>query len=175
MQQNRTYVFIDASNIIYGCRASNWKMDFEKLYGYLTKRFEAKKVLYYAGVEKGNAKQLSFYNKMRGFGYDLVLKEVKKYWSEDGKIIRKANADVDLTFEAMLYWNEYDRAVFLTGDGDFYRLIAHVKAHKERVWVIGNTKRSARELKQLMGYQFSNLDDLKNILSLSDTKTEQIR
>lgn len=159
-----TYVFIDAANLIYGSHASGWKMDFEKLYSYLTKRFNAKRVLYYAGLDQANAKQVSFYDKLRGWGYELVLKPVKKYRRDDGSIIRKANADVDLTFDAMLYWDSYHRAVFLTGDGDFYRLIAHALTHKERVWVIGNAKRTARELKLLMGYRFTNLDDLRYAL-----------
>jgi len=162
--ENSTYVFIDASNIIYGCRADGWRMDFKKLYEYLTKRFSAKRVLYYAGVEEGNEKQLEFYNHLREWGYELVLKPVKHYRQEDGTMVRKANADVDLTFDAMLYWEKYGRALFLTGDGDFYRLIAHAKANKQRVWLIGNAKRTARELKKLMKHEFTNLSDLRHAL-----------
>lgn len=44
----KVYAFIDASNIIYGCHASGWKMDFEKLLRYLTGRYHAVKILYYA-------------------------------------------------------------------------------------------------------------------------------
>ena len=31
----KTYVFIDASNIIYGTRNEGWKVDFKKLFKYL--------------------------------------------------------------------------------------------------------------------------------------------
>ncbi|MBI4093035.1 MAG: NYN domain-containing protein, partial [Candidatus Kerfeldbacteria bacterium] len=163
-QSVRTYVFIDASNIIYGCRQSNWKVDFAELYSYLRYRFNASRILYYAGEDKANAKQQELYNDLRRLGYETVLKSVKEYRREDGTKVRKANVDVDLTFDAMLYWDEYDRAVFLTGDGDFYRLIAHCKARKGRVWVIGNAKRTAKELKVLMKGEFTNLDTLKPVV-----------
>jgi uncharacterized LabA/DUF88 family protein len=165
-----TYVFIDASNIIYGCRQSGWRMDFVKLYSYLTKRFAAKRIIYYAGADQANAKQQEFYNLLRKIGYELVVKPVKIYSGRNGEITKKANVDVDLTFEAMLYFGEYDRAVFFTGDGDFYRLIAHCKANKGRVWVFGNAQRTAKELKVLTGHQFGNLDNLRNILSFIKTK-----
>jgi len=164
LANSKVYVFIDASNIIYGCRHSGWRMDFEKLYSYLTKRFNATRILYYAGVEEGNERQLEFYNHLREWRYELVLKPVKFYRKEGGGTVRKANVDVDLTFDAMLYWDKYDKAVFMTGDGDFYRLISHAKAEKERIWVIGNAKRTARELKKLMKHQFTNLDDLRHAL-----------
>jgi uncharacterized LabA/DUF88 family protein len=158
----RTYAFIDASNIIYGCRQSGWRMDFKKLYSYLKNRFGASRIIYYAGEDVANARQQAFYNLLRQWGYELVIKPVKTFTGESGKITKKANVDVDLTFEAMLYFGEYDRAVFFTGDGDFYRLIAHCEVNKQRVWLFGNAERTARELKTLMGHRFSNLDNLRS-------------
>ena len=55
-----TYVFIDASNIIYGASNNGWKMDFKKLIKYLKKRFRVNKVFYYAGLDPENKKQLGF-------------------------------------------------------------------------------------------------------------------
>ena len=157
----RTYAFIDASNIIYGCRQSGWRMDFKKLYSYLKNRFGASRIIYYAGEDLTNAKQQEFYSLLRKWGYELVIKPVKTFTGESGKITKKANVDVDLTFEAMLYFGEYDRAVFFTGDGDFYRLIAHCEVNKQRIWLFGNAERTARELKTLMRHRFSNLDNLR--------------
>ncbi|MBI5220380.1 MAG: NYN domain-containing protein [Candidatus Liptonbacteria bacterium] len=165
----RTYAFIDASNIIYGCRASGWKMDFEKLAGYLRSRYQVSRLLYYGGEEIGNASQMAFHNKLRLFGYELVVKPVKEYLGAEGAVVRKkANADVDLTFEAMLYWNEYDRAIFLTGDGDFYRLIAHCLIHKDTTWLMGNARRTAKELKVLFGARFTNLDSIRDLVKKND-------
>lgn len=48
----RTYVFIDASNLFYGGEKSlGWKIDYRKLLQYLKKRYGAKKIYYFGGVE----------------------------------------------------------------------------------------------------------------------------
>lgn len=47
-----TYVFIDASNLFYGGEKSlGWKIDYRKLLKYLKKRYQAKKVYYFGGIE----------------------------------------------------------------------------------------------------------------------------
>lgn len=160
----KTYAFIDASNIIYGTRDEGWKVDFKKLYKYLTQRYNCKTIYYFAGVEKNNEKQKFFYKKLKRFGYDLILKEVKIYQQIDGGKIRKANCDVDLTFYAMRDKEEFERGIFLTGDGDFFVLLDYLHKAKKEVIVIANVKRTAKELKTLKGIQFNNLSVLRGIL-----------
>jgi hypothetical protein len=50
------FVFIDATNIIYGATKCGFKVDFKKLIAYLTERFSASRIYYYAGVDKENKK-----------------------------------------------------------------------------------------------------------------------
>ena len=52
----RTHAFIDASNIIYGTRDEGWKVDFEKLFKYLSERYKCRKIFYFGGEEKKNVK-----------------------------------------------------------------------------------------------------------------------
>lgn len=48
----RTYVFIDASNLFYGgVKSLGWKIDYRKLFRYLGKRYGAKKIYYFGGIE----------------------------------------------------------------------------------------------------------------------------
>lgn len=48
----KTYAFIDASNLFYGGEKSlGWKIDYRKLLKYLKKRYQAKKVFYFGGIE----------------------------------------------------------------------------------------------------------------------------
>ncbi len=60
MKKNKliTFAFIDATNIIYGASDLGWRMDFFKLAHYLKTRFRVSKILYYAGVDNENVKQL---------------------------------------------------------------------------------------------------------------------
>src|SRR3989344_7510563 len=124
----KTYCYIDASNIIYGTRDEGWKVDFRKLYKYLTERYKCKKIYYFAGQEKGNERQRKFYTKIQSFGFELVLKPVKIFKQENGKQVRKANCDVDLIFYAMRDRDLINKVIFLSGDGDFEILLKYFLA-----------------------------------------------
>jgi uncharacterized LabA/DUF88 family protein len=160
----KTYAFIDASNIIYGTRDEGWKVDFKKLFKYLKERYKCKKIYYFGGIEKKNSKQKSFYSYLNKWGFELVLKEVKIFKQENGKSIHKANCDVDLTFHAMKDKELFDRAIFLTGDGDFEILFEYLIKMKKELIVIANAKRTAKEIKKLKGVQFNDLSVLKGTL-----------
>lgn len=153
-------VFIDAANIIYGCGKAGWKMDFKKLITYLKTRFGAERILYYAGLDSENKKQLSFYEVLQGIGYELRLVPVKRF--NDGS--RKGDVDARLTFEAMKYFNNYDRAIFLTGDGDYYWLLEYLLENKNDIKLIAHAKNTAKDLKQLFGGRFTDISRLKNLL-----------
>lgn len=161
----KTYAFIDASNIIYGTRDEGWKVDFKKLFKYLKERYKCTKVYYFAGLDKKNTKQHHFYQKLERFGYDLVLKPVKIYYQLGGVAVRKANCDVDLTFYAMRDKEKFDKAIFFTGDGDFAILLDYFLKQKKQVLVIATGKRTAKEIRQLVGERFTELKSLKNIIA----------
>ena len=162
----KTYSYIDASNIIYGTRDEGWKVDFKKLFKYLKERYKCKKIFYFAGVEKNNSKQQKFYKLLKEIGYELVLKQVKIYKQPGGKQVRKANCDVDLTFYAMRDREEFNRAIFLTGDGDFEILLHYFVKEKKEIIVIANAKRTAREIKRMEEIRFDDMGSLKNTLKL---------
>lgn len=154
----KTYVFIDATNIIYGATGCNFRVDFRKLIKYLGERFESKKVLYYGGIDKENIKQLDFYNKLKSLGFNLRLVPVKVF--SNGK--KKADVDSRMTFEMMFYFNKYDRLVVLTGDGDFFWVLEYFKKEKEKLWILSFPKQTAKELKLLAGADFANLENIKD-------------
>lgn len=160
-KKNITYAFIDASKIIYGTRNEGWKVDFKKLFKYLSERYNCKKVYYFTGVDKKNEKQDKFYKKLKLFGYELILKLVKIYIQEDGSRVRKANCDVDLTFYVMRDKEKFQRGIFMMGDGDFEILLKHLSISKKEIVIIANLKRTAKEIKRLQGIQFNDLFVLK--------------
>lgn len=159
-----TYAFIDASNIIYGTRDEMWKVDFKKLFKYLSERYKAKKIYYFAGIDAKNEKQKKFYELLERIGYDLVLKPVKIYVQPDGTKVRKANCDVDLTFYAMRDLEKFKRVIFLSGDGDFEILLKHFVKLRKEVIIFANTKRTAKEIKLLKGVWFNNLSSFRKTI-----------
>lgn len=158
----KTYVFIDASNIIYGASGHGWKMDFRKLSHYLKTRYGAIRILYYAGLDSENNKQLRFYEKLQEFGYELRLVPVKIF--KDGH--KKADVDSKMTFEMMRYFRDYNRTIVMTGDGDFYWVLEYLLEKKRDVKLLAHSLSTARELKQLFANRFINLLDIKDHLKL---------
>lgn len=168
--KTKTIVFIDASNIIYGTRDEGWKVDFKKLYKYLTEYYEAQVIYYFGGKDKDNEKQDKFYSLIESIGYELVIKPVKQFRDLDGKITHKANCDVDLTFFAMRDFDKYSRGIFMTGDGDFEILFRYLINKKKIVKIISNGKRTAREIKRLVGGNLIDLGSLRSILEYENKK-----
>lgn len=166
----RTYAFIDAANIIYGTRDEGWKVDFKKLFKYLKEKYKCRKIYYFAGRDDKNIKQHKFYKKLEKFGYTLVLKLVKFYKQEDGYIVRKANCDVDLTFYAMRDLESFDKIIFLSGDGDFEILLKYFKELNKKIMVIANGRRTAREIKKLVGESFIDLRSFRQLMEFKTNK-----
>jgi len=164
-KRRRIFVFIDASNIIYGASELGWKVDFEKLIKYLKERFGAKKVFYYAGLDPENKKQLKFYEKLQEFGFILRLVPLKIF--KGG--IRKGDVDSRLTFDLMKLEKEYDEAIVMTGDGDYFWVLEYLLKRK-MIWVFSFSRRTAKELKKLVEDRFANLESLRKILELKKVR-----
>ena len=162
-KKHKTYAFIDASNIIYGCTSQGWKMDFAKLIKYLKSRFSCQNIFYYAGLDQENKKQLKFYEKLAKFGYILKLVPIKRF--KDGKV--KGDVDSRMTFELMRYLEEYKAAIVLTGDGDYYWVLEFLLQKRKSVKIISFSNRTAQELKKLVGEEFTDLSRIKESLYLN--------
>lgn len=156
----KTYVFVDASNIIYGARDSGWFIDQEKLFGYLKEKYLANKIFFYFGKDSSNLNQGKFLLALKRFGYILRVKEIKRFGDKT-----KANCDVDLTMDALLLIKEYKRGIFLTGDGDFMPLFEYLRNKaKRKVVIIAWPHRTAREVKKFVGKEFVDMNGLKYLL-----------
>lgn len=155
----KTYAFIDASNIIYGARDQGWKIDLKKLLLYLKQKFSASKSFFYYGKDSKSAQKEAFLRKLKKFGYTLRVKEIKRYGRKS-----KANCDVDLTRDMLLKMKEYQRALVLTGDGDFAPLLKYLISKKRRIIIISSPKSTAREIRQIAGDEHIDFGSLRGLL-----------
>jgi len=164
-QKNKVvYVFIDATNIIYGCRNAGWRVDFKKLAKYLKTRYKVSRIFYYAGVDNKNLKQLNFYEKLSEFGYSLRLVPVKTF--SDGR--KKADVDSRMTYEMMRYLNNYTDMIVFTGDGDYYWVLEYLLQKKNTLKLFGSRGTVAQELKQLLKGNITDLQLLKEVVNLKE-------
>ena len=105
--------------------------------------------------------RVRFYLKLLEFGYRLFLKPVKMYNQDDGTTKRKANCDVDMAFHLMKERDEFDRAVVLSGDGDFLSVLKYLKECDKEVIILGRGNRTAKEIKQFAGSNFRDFEYLR--------------
>ncbi len=109
-------------------------------------------------------KRTRFYRKLAEFGYHLVLKPVKSYEDEDGGVRRKANCDVDMTYYMMQELDRYDRAIVLSGDGDFLPVLKHARNAGKEVVILARGPRTAKEIRQFAGSDFRDFEYLRERL-----------
>lgn len=113
-------------------------------------------------------KRVRFYIKIEKFGYNLILKPVKTFYDVDGLPVRKANCDVDMAFFLMRDKNAFDRAMILSGDGDFLPVLKYLKNNKKEVLVLARADRTAREMKKFAGSKFLDFEYLRERLKRTD-------
>lgn len=107
--------------------------------------------------------QAKFYRKLESFGYTLFIKPVKQYLNVEFKTPRrKANCDVDLALQALSNIDSYDRAIFVSGDGDFLPLYKHLERKNKLVYVLSRSSRVAQEVTLHLGTKFLEIRKLKN-------------
>lgn len=123
-KKENNYAFIDAQNLNLGIRELGWKLNFKRFRVYLRDKYHVEKAFLFIGNLPENQ---SLYSYLQDVGYHLILKPVFK--DSSGKA--KGNVDADLVLHAMLEYKNYDQAVIVTSDGDFYSLVEHLYQTKK--------------------------------------------
>lgn len=108
--------------------------------------------------------RVRFYQKLNDFGYRLYLKPVKLYDQDDGTTKRKANCDVDMAFHMMKEKDSFDKAVVLSGDGDFLPVLKYLKANGKDIVILGRSERTAKEIKRFGGSNFRDFQYLRELI-----------
>lgn len=113
-------------------------------------------------------RRVRFYLKLQKLGYKLMLKPVKTYETEEGNPVRKANCDVDMTLMMATKKDNFDRAIILSGDGDFLPILKYLKECDKEVLVLARGPRTAKEIKRFAGSKFMDFEYLRERLKRTD-------
>lgn len=116
-------------------------------------------------------RRVRFYLKLQKLGYHLMLKPVKTYDDSEGNPIRKANCDVEMTLMMATEKDKFDRAIILSGDGDFLPVLKHLRKCGKEVLVLARGPRTAKEIKRFAGSKFMDFEYLRERLKRTG-KTE---
>lgn len=148
MNNKPNYAFIDSQNLNVGVQKFGWKMDWKKFRKYLSDVYGVEKAYMFIGyVPEFEA----MYEQLHESGYLVVLKptydmtrprpEEQTSKPEEGKPEEdkkpvKGNIDADLVLWVMKELPDYNKAVIVSGDGDFYALVEYLDEQKKLLKIL---------------------------------------
>jgi uncharacterized LabA/DUF88 family protein len=158
MKKENNYAFIDSQNVNLAIRTLGWRLDWQRFRVYLREKYAVTKAFLFIGYVEGNN---DLYTTLQDAGFLCIFKPTLQY--KDGTT--KGNCDAELVLQAMIEYPHYDKAVIVTGDGDFYCLVKYWLEHDklERVLIPNYYKYSAL-LKRFGRKRLSFMNELRNKL-----------
>jgi len=118
------YAFIDSQNLNLSIRELGWKLDFARFRRYLKDKYCINKAFLFVGYVEGNE---NLYKSFQEAGFICIFKPTLRY--KDGTT--KGNCDAELVLHTMIEYQNYTRAVIVTGDGDFHCLVKYLIENKK--------------------------------------------
>ena len=118
--QKNNYAFIDSQNLNLAIRDQGWALDFRRFRIYLRDKYNIAKAFLFIGYVPTNQ---SLYTALQDHGYILIFKPTLVLVG--GAV--KGNIDAELVLHAMIEYDHYDKAVLISGDGDFHCLVEYLK------------------------------------------------
>lgn len=169
------YAFIDNQNLNLGVRKLGWKMDWRKFRKYLEEKHGVTKAFMFIGHMPEHE---DMYMKLHEAGYLIVLKptfdmtkavkpdDAQKQAEEkpeDKKVI-KGNVDAELVLWAVKEMKNYQKAVVVSGDGDFYSLVEYLDQQKKLHKILAPNAQYSRLFNKYESY-IERIDKLRGELS----------
>ena len=151
------FAFIDSQNLNLSIRDQGWTLDFRRFRTYLSEKYGVTKAFLFIGYVYENQ---DLYTKLQDDGYLLVFKPTLKL--PRGRV--KGNVDAELVLHAMIELPNYDKALIVTGDGDFYCLVDYLRKKDKLLKLVVPNRESFSSLLRRMMSHIVFMNDLKKKL-----------
>ncbi len=149
------YAFIDTQNVNLWVRGQWWKIDRKKFFIYLREKLSVQRAYLFLGYIPGNHKMYSFF---KSLWYKLIFKPVLQLhdWQTKG------NVDAELVLQAMIDYCDYDKAILVSGDGDFACLVKYL-SRKEKLarLLVPNEKKYSMFLRSAAKHHIDGLNNIR--------------
>lgn len=142
---NRVFAFIDGQNLNMGPRSQGWILDFRKFRKLLREKYGVSEAFYFIGQIEGEE---TLYESLVSMGYKLIFKPTTELPDETVK----GNVDAELVLHTMIQYPNYDKAVIVSGDGDFYALLEYLEGQGKLLKVIVPSPRFSGLLRKFNEY-----------------------
>lgn len=156
------YAFIDSQNLNVGVRSLGWKLDYRKLRQYLRQKYNVIEAYLFIGYIAGNE---SMYASLQKAGFILIFKPTMELPDEKFK----GNVDAELVLHAMINLKKYDKAIIISGDGDFHCLVEYLVSKDKLLRLMVPNKKFSGFLRKFNRY-ITRVDLLKKSLQLKKTE-----
>ena len=152
------YAFIDSQNLNLAIRDQGWELDFRRFRRYLADKYGVTKAFLFIGYVPTNQ---TLYTSLQEYGYILIFKPTLILGN--GKV--KGNVDAELVLHAMIEYPNYEKAVIVSGDGDFHCLIKYLKGRKKlEKLIIPNQRKFSSLLREFIPNEVVFMNNLKHKL-----------
>lgn len=165
----KIFAFIDSQNLNLGVLDSGWKLDFKRFRIYLRDKFNVTDAFLFIGYFPGNEALYTFLQKA---GFILVIKPTLIINRNTENETVKGNVDAELVLHTMIEWKNYDKAIVVTGDGDFYCLLEYLEVKKKLAHLIIPNKQKFSALLRKFRPYFIFLEGLEHKLSRKTKERE---
>lgn len=175
------YAFVDSQNLNIGVQSYGWKIDWRKFRKFLTEKYHVTQAYLFIGYLPENE---DMYTQMHDAGYLVVLKPTidmyltpedkeaaaakAKAQAKEGeapkKPTTKGNVDAELVLYAVKEMPNYDKAIIVSGDGDFFGLIEYLEQQNKLLHVLAPNWKYSSLLKPFEKY-IVRVDEFKRVIS----------
>ena len=161
-----------------------WKMDWRKFRAWLRDEFNVTNAYMFIGYMP-NYEEM--YTQMHDLGYLIVLKPtLEMYAAPEGapasetvpgapkpeervKPAVKGNIDAEMVLYAMKEMASYEKAIIVSGDGDFYCLVEYLDQQKKLMHIMAPNRQYSTLLRPYEKYVI-RIDQLRGTLAYRDFK-----
>lgn len=152
-----------------------WKMDWRKFRQFLEHEYNVEKAFMFIGYIAENA---AMYEQLHDMGYLIVLKRTLEVKAPEGaktdkgepqKPTVKGNIDAELVLWAMKELPDYDKAIIVSGDGDFLALVEYLEQKQKLLHLMVPNWQYSSLLKDYEKYVV-RIDKLRRQLAYRDRK-----
>lgn len=174
----KVYAFIDSQNLNVSTQKLGWKVDWRKFRTFLAENYGVSQAYMFIGYMPEHE---DMYEQLHGAGYAVVLKPTfdmtkprpelepeNLIEKEDEKPV-KGNVDADLVLWTMKEWPNYDKAVIVSGDGDFYSLVEYLEQKGKLLKLLAPNVHYSNLYNRFEGY-IDRLDQQRKQLAYHDHK-----
>ncbi len=153
---DNNFAFIDSQNLNLGIKDLGWKLDFQKFHKYLEEKYSVTKAYLFIGYVPGNE---SLYANLQNMGYICIFKPTLELIK--GKKV-KGNVDAELVLHTMIQYKNFDKAIIVSGDGDFYCLVEYLLNNNKLEMVLVPDERKYSALLKKLSRPDKNIFEFLN-------------